>query len=171
MADAQCSPGGASASRVRRRDVAADTGATAVEYGMVMAMVAVVIVVAVSLLGGQVGQTFNRIAAAMTQTAEPAQTTAALTGSSSIPNGKDRYTFPVLPASLIADGARLVSATVMNGGGSVAEVGRSSGTVRFYPPEDAGQSTLSFVYTRAGKTYTGTHTVSYLDRRDGGGED
>lgn len=42
-----------------RRD---ETGATAVEYGIMVALIAVVIIVAVSLLGGTLVDTFNSTA-------------------------------------------------------------------------------------------------------------
>lgn len=45
-----------------RRD---ETGATAVEYGIMVALIAVVIIVAVSLLGGNLVETFNSSACAV----------------------------------------------------------------------------------------------------------
>ncbi|MBT8159196.1 MULTISPECIES: Flp family type IVb pilin [Arthrobacter] len=44
-------------SRVRRDE----TGATAVEYGIMVALIAVVIIVAVTLLGGTVKDTFTKV--------------------------------------------------------------------------------------------------------------
>ncbi|MEV7606266.1 Flp family type IVb pilin [Paenarthrobacter sp. NPDC089322] len=46
------------ASRLRREQ----TGATAVEYGIMVALIAVVIIVAVTLLGGNLVETFNSTA-------------------------------------------------------------------------------------------------------------
>lgn len=45
------------ASRLRRDQ----RGATAVEYGIMVSLIAVVIIVAVGLLGGQLKQTFNDV--------------------------------------------------------------------------------------------------------------
>jgi pilus assembly protein Flp/PilA len=39
-----------------------DEGATAVEYGIMVALIAVVIIVAVALLGGNLRSTFSRVA-------------------------------------------------------------------------------------------------------------
>ncbi len=47
----------ASASRVRRDE----SGATAVEYGIMVSLIAVVIIVAVTLLGGTVRETFSQV--------------------------------------------------------------------------------------------------------------
>ncbi len=51
---------------VRVREFAAkarrDEGATAVEYGLMVALIAVVIIVAVALLGGRVAETFSTVA-------------------------------------------------------------------------------------------------------------
>lgn len=51
---------------VRVRDFARslrrDEGATAVEYGLMVALIAVVIIAAVALLGGNVADTFSRVA-------------------------------------------------------------------------------------------------------------
>jgi pilus assembly protein Flp/PilA len=51
---------------VRVREFAAkarrDEGATAVEYGLMVALIAVVIIVAVALLGGRVANTFSTVA-------------------------------------------------------------------------------------------------------------
>ncbi|HKU29945.1 Flp family type IVb pilin [Arthrobacter sp. NyZ413] len=49
-------------SRVRRDEA----GATAVEYGIMVALIAVVIIVAVTLLGGTVKDTFTKISCSMT---------------------------------------------------------------------------------------------------------
>ena len=46
------------ASRLRRDE----NGATAVEYGIMVALIAVVIIVAVTLLGGNLKETFNSTA-------------------------------------------------------------------------------------------------------------
>ncbi|MBI4302370.1 MAG: Flp family type IVb pilin [Chloroflexi bacterium] len=42
-----------------------EDGATAVEYGMMVALIAAVIVVIVGVLGGQVNDAFNTISAAL----------------------------------------------------------------------------------------------------------
>ncbi|MBB6404629.1 Flp family type IVb pilin [Arthrobacter sp. AZCC_0090] len=49
------------ASRVRREE----DGATAVEYGIMVALIAVVIIVAVTLLGGTLKDTFTQITCSM----------------------------------------------------------------------------------------------------------
>ncbi len=43
-----------------------ETGATAVEYGIMVALIAVVIIAAVTLLGGTVQDTFTKISCNMT---------------------------------------------------------------------------------------------------------
>ena len=68
-----------------RRD---ETGATAVEYGIMVALIAVVIIVAVTLLGGNLVETFNSTACSVkggTWTASTAASgsTAAVPGSCS----------------------------------------------------------------------------------------
>lgn len=68
-----------------RRD---ETGATAVEYGIMVALIAVVIIVAVSLLGGNLVETFNSSACAVkggtwTASAPASGSTAAVVGSCS----------------------------------------------------------------------------------------
>lgn len=45
-----------------------ERGATAVEYGLMVALIAVVIIGAVTLLGGNLNTMFNRIAGAITAT-------------------------------------------------------------------------------------------------------
>jgi pilus assembly protein Flp/PilA len=45
------------ASRIRRDE----TGATAVEYGIMVSLIAVVIIVAVTLLGGTIRDTFSQV--------------------------------------------------------------------------------------------------------------
>jgi pilus assembly protein Flp/PilA len=42
-----------------------DRGATAVEYGLLVALIAVVIVVAVTALGGNLSSLFNRVASSV----------------------------------------------------------------------------------------------------------
>jgi pilus assembly protein Flp/PilA len=42
-----------------------DRGATAVEYGLIVALIAVVIIVAVVLLGGNLRNTFNTVASSV----------------------------------------------------------------------------------------------------------
>lgn len=39
-----------------------ESGATAIEYGLIAALVAVAIIAALSLLGGQLSNTFNKVA-------------------------------------------------------------------------------------------------------------
>jgi pilus assembly protein Flp/PilA len=39
-----------------------ESGATAIEYGLIAALVAVAIIAALSLLGGELGNTFNKVA-------------------------------------------------------------------------------------------------------------
>ena len=39
-----------------------DRGATAVEYGLMVALIAIVIIVAVTLLGGNLSNIFNKVA-------------------------------------------------------------------------------------------------------------
>lgn len=51
---------------------ASDEGATAVEYGLMVALIAVVIITAVTLLGGNLSALFNRIAVALGLPAAPA---------------------------------------------------------------------------------------------------
>ena len=50
--------------RVREfaRKARRDEGATAVEYGLMVALIAVVIIIAVTLLGNRVGSTFSKVA-------------------------------------------------------------------------------------------------------------
>ncbi|WP_336857604.1 Flp family type IVb pilin [Sinomonas albida] len=45
-----------------RKVTAGEKGATAVEYGIMVALIAVVIIVAVSLLGGNLSAMFNNVA-------------------------------------------------------------------------------------------------------------
>jgi pilus assembly protein Flp/PilA len=42
--------------------LAAERGATAVEYGLMVALIAIVIIVAVALLGGNLSGLFNKVA-------------------------------------------------------------------------------------------------------------
>jgi pilus assembly protein Flp/PilA len=42
-----------------------DKGATAVEYGLLVALIAVVIIAAVTLLGGNLSNIFNRVASSV----------------------------------------------------------------------------------------------------------
>lgn len=39
-----------------------ESGATAIEYGLIAALIAVAIIAAISLLGGQLSNTFNKVA-------------------------------------------------------------------------------------------------------------
>jgi pilus assembly protein Flp/PilA len=45
-----------------------DRGATAVEYGLIVALIAVIIIVAVTLLGGNLSKIFNKAATAIPST-------------------------------------------------------------------------------------------------------
>jgi pilus assembly protein Flp/PilA len=45
--------------------MAADRGATAVEYGLMVALIAIVIIGAVTLIGGNLTTLFNEVAAAL----------------------------------------------------------------------------------------------------------
>lgn len=65
-----------------------ETGATAVEYGIMVALIAVVIIVAVSLLGGNLVETFNSTACSVkggvwTASAAASGSTPAVVGSCS----------------------------------------------------------------------------------------
>lgn len=51
-----------------------ETGATAIEYGLIAAGIAVVLIVTIQLLGNNLTQTFSRVASAVNTTA-PAPTT------------------------------------------------------------------------------------------------
>ena len=46
----------------KRAELKGDRGATAVEYGLLVALIAVVIIVAVVFLGGQLASTFDEVA-------------------------------------------------------------------------------------------------------------
>jgi pilus assembly protein Flp/PilA len=52
-----------------RRVCSGEKGATAVEYGIMVALIAVVIIVAVSLLGGNLQAMFNNVATQVPSTA------------------------------------------------------------------------------------------------------
>ena len=39
-----------------------ESGATAIEYGLIAALIAVAIIAAISLLGGELSNTFNKVA-------------------------------------------------------------------------------------------------------------
>lgn len=45
-----------------KRQIAADNGATAVEYGLIIGLIAVVIIAAVTLLGTSISNTFGDVA-------------------------------------------------------------------------------------------------------------
>lgn len=51
---------------VRDRFTSTDRGATAVEYGLLVGLIAVVIIAAVILLGNQIGEAFTNITEALT---------------------------------------------------------------------------------------------------------
>lgn len=42
-----------------------DAGVTAIEYGLIAALIAVVIIVAVTLVGGRISNTFNAVGTAL----------------------------------------------------------------------------------------------------------
>jgi pilus assembly protein Flp/PilA len=46
-----------------------DRGATAVEYGLIVALIAVIIIVAVTLLGGNLSKIFNKAATSVSSAA------------------------------------------------------------------------------------------------------
>ncbi|WP_346767669.1 Flp family type IVb pilin [Knoellia koreensis] len=48
--------------RIRRMMLRSEQGATAVEYGLMVALIAIVIIVAVTLLGGNLQNLFNTVA-------------------------------------------------------------------------------------------------------------
>lgn len=48
-----------------------DSGATAIEYGLIAALVAVIIIGAVTAMGGQLKTTFNSVVTALGGTAAP----------------------------------------------------------------------------------------------------
>lgn len=52
--------------RVSNRFSSADRGATAVEYGLLVGLIAAVIITAVILLGGQISTLFTQITTALT---------------------------------------------------------------------------------------------------------
>ena len=64
------------ASRIRRDE----KGATAVEYGIMVALIAVVIIAAVTLLGGTVRETFSQVQCSVSGKAWTAATTSGGTG-------------------------------------------------------------------------------------------
>jgi pilus assembly protein Flp/PilA len=47
------------------RFVRDESGATAIEYGLIAALIAVVLLSALQVLGGKIGKTFNNIGAVM----------------------------------------------------------------------------------------------------------
>jgi pilus assembly protein Flp/PilA len=49
----------------KKSELTSDRGATAVEYGLIVALIAVVIIVAVALLGTRLNNTFNTIASSV----------------------------------------------------------------------------------------------------------
>ena len=53
------------------RFVADESGATAIEYGLIASLVAVAIITAVTTLGTNIGATFNRVSATMGPAAAP----------------------------------------------------------------------------------------------------
>ena len=55
--------------KAKERYLSGDKGATAVEYGIMVALIAVVIIVAVTLLGGNLKTMFNNVATQVPTTA------------------------------------------------------------------------------------------------------
>jgi pilus assembly protein Flp/PilA len=53
------------AARIQMALASRDTGATAVEYGLMVALIAAVIIAGVSLIGTNSGNTFNNVATAI----------------------------------------------------------------------------------------------------------
>ena len=49
----------------KRAELRGDRGATAVEYGLLVALIAVIIIVAVALLGNNLLRTFNTVASSV----------------------------------------------------------------------------------------------------------
>lgn len=49
----------------KRAELRGDRGATAVEYGLLVALIAVIIIVAVALLGTNLNQTFDTVASSV----------------------------------------------------------------------------------------------------------
>jgi len=49
----------------KRAELRSDRGATAVEYGLLVALIAVIIIVAVALLGNNLLRTFNTVASSV----------------------------------------------------------------------------------------------------------
>jgi pilus assembly protein Flp/PilA len=49
----------------KRAELSNDRGATAVEYGLIVALIAVIIIVAVALLGTNLRDTFNTVASSV----------------------------------------------------------------------------------------------------------
>ena len=60
-----------------------ETGATAVEYGIMVALIAVVIIVAVTLLGSTVRETFSQVQCSVSGKSWAAATTSGGTGTCS----------------------------------------------------------------------------------------
>lgn len=59
-----------------KRFVSEEEGVTAIEYGLIAALIAVVIITAVTLVGTRLSCTFNRIAACLITPGDAACTTA-----------------------------------------------------------------------------------------------
>ena len=55
--------------KTKERFLSGEKGATAVEYGIMVALIAVVIIVAVTLLGGNLNAMFNNVATQVPTTA------------------------------------------------------------------------------------------------------
>jgi pilus assembly protein Flp/PilA len=49
----------------KKAEMTSDRGATAVEYGLIVALIAVIIIVAVALLGTNLRDTFNQVASSV----------------------------------------------------------------------------------------------------------
>ncbi|MDO8380725.1 Flp family type IVb pilin [Phenylobacterium sp.] len=54
-------------SKFLRNFIADESGATAIEYGLIAALIAVVLIASISVLGQKVGGTFDKVGAAMPQ--------------------------------------------------------------------------------------------------------
>lgn len=53
--------------RFLKRFIADDSGATAIEYGLIAALIAVVLIASISVLGEKVGGTFDKVGTEMPQ--------------------------------------------------------------------------------------------------------
>lgn len=51
----------------KKSELSNDRGATAVEYGLIVALIAIVIILAVTFLGGSLRDTFNEVASSVSK--------------------------------------------------------------------------------------------------------